>query len=282
MSTYARVQQFNSEAHTLDNNDLQKTYETNIETGLSSTHAQNLSYRYGYNNLYITPPYWIILLRSMYGGFLNIILWFIDITLFILYAIPLQPNNATDLYMGITLAIIIAILSIFEFYFIELPNLELQKMAIVSDVTVIRDSKESIICSTMLVPGDIIQLNCGMKIPCDIRVIECTSDMEIDGGIITGNNEPFKIVSDVCAHDIAFEKANNICLGGTIVISGKGKGVVVATGMENYIIRSGIYGKEEETKMKNKPQTCCDMTLKCIRIIVILVVVIVRIVVFLV
>lgn len=114
----------------------------------------------------------------------------------------------------------------------------------------VRDGVVVEISTTMIVPGDIIVLKDGSIIPADLRLIE-TKDLYIDEAILTGENEPVHKVTDpVKDVDCPLGDRVNMAYMSTVVTKGRGKGVVVATGMKTEV---GKIAKElKKTKTFNK------------------------------
>lgn len=86
-------------------------------------------------------------------------------------------------------------------------------------------------------PGDIIFLNVGDRVPADLRIFEAI-DLSIDESSFTGETEPAKKSSDVLSHVSGSGKHNhstmrNIAFMGTLVRGGTGKGIVVSTGEQS-------------------------------------------------
>jgi len=95
---------------------------------------------------------------------------------------------------------------------------------------VIRDGKVETISSDGLVPGDIVLLKTGDRVPADICIIEQKSLM-IDETILTGESiSVFKSEKSMDQAAKAFHEAQNICFSGTAVLSGTAKGLVINTG----------------------------------------------------
>lgn len=92
-----------------------------------------------------------------------------------------------------------------------------------------RDGSFLEISSSLIVPGDIIDIKDGMKIPADMRVIE-SCDIKVDEASLTGESDPVVKKEIVMAEDVNLGDRVNMLYAGTMVISGSGLGVVVATG----------------------------------------------------
>lgn len=95
---------------------------------------------------------------------------------------------------------------------------------------VVRNGKEILIESGKIVPGDLVILEPGDNIPADLRIIE-SSNLSINESVLSGESLPVKKVADVaksCPQNIFC--ANNIGFNGTVVVAGKGKGIVFAVG----------------------------------------------------
>lgn len=97
--------------------------------------------------------------------------------------------------------------------------------------TAIRDGEEIEVKASELVPGDIIVLTAGDIVPADGRIIEC-ANIQTDEASLTGESLPAEKSIEAIAEDAATGDKENIVFSGTHVTYGRGKAVVVATGME--------------------------------------------------
>jgi Mg2+-importing ATPase len=98
------------------------------------------------------------------------------------------------------------------------------------EATVMRDGLVVTLESTLLVPGDVILIRPGDRLPADVRFIEEKS-LEIDESILTGESLPvWKTSESLPLRPGAYHEAKNIGFSGTVVLSGRGKGVVIAVG----------------------------------------------------
>jgi Ca2+-transporting ATPase len=97
---------------------------------------------------------------------------------------------------------------------------------------VLRNEKEKEIASEDLVPGDIVLLASGTKVPADLRI--CHSyELKVEEAILTGESMPVeKITGSITEENLTFGDQKNMAFMGTVVISGRAKGVVVATGAD--------------------------------------------------
>lgn len=84
--------------------------------------------------------------------------------------------------------------------------------------------------SSEIVPGDIIEISAGMKVPADLRIIE-QQDLRVDESILTGESMLQEKSDEVLEPTTSLGDRGNMLFGGTIVVSGRGWGVIVNTGM---------------------------------------------------
>lgn len=141
---------------------------------------------------------------------------------------------------------------------------------------VIRNGKDAKIRSVDVIPGDIVSLTVGDKVPADCRLIAIkSSSFRVDQAILTGEslsvNKSLDIVKDVKA---VKQDMTNILFSGTTIASGTGIAVVVLTGSKTAIgdIHKSISEEEDEkTPLKQKLDDFGDMLAKVITVICILV-----------
>jgi magnesium-transporting ATPase (P-type) len=98
-----------------------------------------------------------------------------------------------------------------------------------TDATVIRSGEARKVDSSALVPGDIVLLQSGDKVPADLRLIS-TRELRIDESVLTGESLPVNKAADTLPHDTVLPERRNMGYASTLVTYGQGRGVVVATG----------------------------------------------------
>lgn len=141
-------------------------------------------------------------------------------------------------YRGATilLAIIVinAVIGAVQEYRAE-RTLELLATLLHGRTTVLRAGALREIDEIELVPGDIVALEAGDRVPADMRLIE-TAGLATDDHLLTGESLPQdKDAACVCVADASFDAVDNMAFSGTAVTRGSGRGVVVAIGMSTAI-----------------------------------------------
>jgi len=102
--------------------------------------------------------------------------------------------------------------------------------------SVMRDTRRTSVEGHMLVPGDVVLLEAGDKVPADVRLLE-THGLQIQEAILTGESVPVEKHTKAVAAGAMLGDRTCIAFNGTLVTSGFGKAVVVATGANTEIGR---------------------------------------------
>jgi Ca2+-transporting ATPase len=110
----------------------------------------------------------------------------------------------------------------------------LRKLA-APDAQVIRDGSRQVISSTQVVPGDLVLLEAGNFVPADIRLLEAIN-LRVEEAALTGESVPVQKDAAIrLESDIPLGDRMNTVFMGTLVNYGRGKGVVIGTGMHTQI-----------------------------------------------
>ncbi len=125
-------------------------------------------------------------------------------------------------------------------------NAEALEELVKVSATVIRDNEQITDYAENLVVGDIVLLESGTRVPADLRLIE-TQNLSIDESILTGESIARNKFSDVIKEETTLNNRSNMAYVGTSVMRGRGKGIVVSTGINTEIgkIATEVLYKED-------------------------------------
>ncbi|XP_021284926.1 calcium-transporting ATPase 3, endoplasmic reticulum-type [Herrania umbratica] len=123
--------------------------------------------------------------------------------------------------------------------------------------TVLRNGCFSILPATELVPGDVVEVSVGSKIPADMRMIEMLSDqLRVDQAILTGESSSVeKDLESTIATNAVYQDKTNILFSGTVVVAGRARAVVIGVGANTAMgnIRDSMLQTDDEvTPLKKK------------------------------
>ena len=192
-------------------------------TGLSNEEAQHRLVEFGPNELAgkekISP--WAIFFEQ-FKNFLIIIL----LVAVVLSAVMGEVADAIVIFVIVLFA---AGLGFIQEYRAERAMEALKRMA-APMASVLRDGKETEISARELVPGDIVLLTTGDRIPADARLIEAIN-LKVDEASLTGESVPVEKTNKVLPEEISIGNKRNMVFMGTAVVYGRGTAVIISTGM---------------------------------------------------
>jgi Ca2+-transporting ATPase len=199
------------------------------DKGLSSSEAASRLRKYGPNELKKEKEISRLeILASQFRNFLVIIL--IAATIF-----SALIGEIIDAAAILIIVILNAMFGFVQEYRAE-KTIEALKRMTSPEAVAIRDGKQARIKSTLLVPGDIVLIEQGTKIPADLRLLSVSS-LKIDESAITGESSPVTKHTKPVQKACVLAERKNISWMGTIASYGRGTGLVVATGMSTEIGR---------------------------------------------
>ena len=135
-----------------------------------------------------------------------------------------------------TIVVLFALLGFVQEYRAERAIAALRRMA-VPTVRVTRDGAVVEVAAIDLVAGDVVMLEAGNVVPADLRVVE-SAGLRVQEAALTGESEPVdKSTEALAAEDLALGDRHNMAYSGTQITYGRGRGVVVATGMRTELGR---------------------------------------------
>lgn len=202
-----------------------KEQKTDLKNGLTNEEARKRLEKMGPNKLKEGKG------RTPFQMFLDQFKDVLVIILLISALISAFLGETSDAVVITIILILNATLGVVQEYKAEKSLAALKEMA-APDAVVLRDGQQQKIRASALVPGDIVLLEAGDYVPADLRLFS-TTDLKIEESVLTGESIPV----DKTAKRVQREKAplgdqRNIAFMGTAVTYGRGKGIVIATGME--------------------------------------------------
>lgn len=208
--------------HSLDIAEVLHKLHTQAE-GISSEEAKARLQRYGYNELVKAKkrPLLKILLRQFKSVLILILL--------IATSISLVAGKAFEAAVILVIAVASVALGFIQEYRAE-KALEALKKMLSPTATVVRDGQEQVIAAREIVPGDILVLKGGDKVSADGRLMEVIN-LQVNEASLTGESMPVTKETQKISEYVSLPDRKNMVFSGTEITYGKGKAIVVATGM---------------------------------------------------
>jgi Ca2+-transporting ATPase len=214
--------------HALTPEQIIRQLATPPETGLTSEEAARRSEEYGPNQLAEIPgvTFWQMLLDQFNN--------FVVIMLIVAAVVSAILGDWIESAAIMTIVILNATLGVIQEQRAEQALAALKKLA-APDAKVIRDGERKSMPSAQLVPGDIVLLEAGNYVPADIRLLEA-ANLRVEEAALTGESVPVQKDANIHLNaDIPLGDRKNTTFMGTLVSYGRGRGVVVSTGMRTQI-----------------------------------------------
>ncbi|GAX37030.1 cation-transporting P-type ATPase [Nodularia sp. NIES-3585] len=221
MSATAMGGRQSHEYHAIPAQEAAQTLNSDPEKGLTSGEVNNRLQEFGKNELKGKPgkPAWLRFLLQFNQALLYILL-----VAGLIKALLSQWTNAAVIW-GV--ALVNAIIGFVQESKAEGAIAALAQ-AVTTEAMVIRNGQKSRIASQELVPGDIVLLTSGDKVPADLRLLN-TRNLQVDESALTGESVPVEKSTTTVSADTPLAERVNIAYAGSFVTFGQGTGVVVAT-----------------------------------------------------
>ena len=210
--------------HAIDLNALLTLLNTG-GSGLTSEEARLRRNRYGLNRLPRRKPASIrqILLRQFKSPLIFILAIAAAVSLLI------HPDNPTDALFILAVLLLNAAIGGFQEYKAERSSQALLRLLQIR-ASVLRDGEVQEMDAEQVVPGDVVWLESGNRVPADLRLLTAHG-LEIDESLLTGESLPVHKDQQWSGDDATpMADQRNMAYAGAIVLHGRARGVVVATG----------------------------------------------------
>lgn len=232
--------------YNLSADEVLKSFKVTSE-GLISQEVEKRLAEHGPNRLPEERPFsvWILFFQQFRNALIYILLIAALVSFFL--------QDYINMYVILAAVGLNVVVGFFQEYRAQKALEKLRK--VVTQYTIVRrDGREIKIEADNIVPGDIVILQAGQKLPADIRIISSV-DLRINEASLTGESYPVKKILDKLPSAVIIAEQKNIAFMGTTITMGSGEGVVVATGQKTELgkIATLIKGtKEELTPLQKK------------------------------
>jgi Ca2+-transporting ATPase len=206
----------------LETQDIFNVLQTDSD-GLSMSRANERLIEVGYNEIIEQKqinPFWLFL--KQFKSFIILILGLAAL-------ISIFSDHVNDAYIILLVIISNSLIGFFQEYRAQ-RSIQALKSMLQPTARVLRDQQSTIIPSREVVPGDILELEEGDKIPADARLVFCRNFQTVESSL-TGESLPVSKSSGKLDHpQSSLGDMSNIVFMGTMVATGHAKAVVIATG----------------------------------------------------
>ncbi len=219
--------------------------DTDVEEGLSQRAIDERQQRDGFNELKgVEKNSWLV---TFINQFRNVLIYVLLISAIITFCL----GEMVDTLVIIGVVFINAIFGTMQEKKAE-KEIDAIKTMLAPTAEVIRGGKNLVVRARELVIGDIVLLKSGSIVPADLRLVE-TNYLKIREAILTGESNSINKETSLVAKMAPLGDRINMAYSGTEIISGRGKGIVVAVGERTEL------GKIN-TMLKNIPETVTPLT----------------------
>ena len=227
----------------------EKLLETNIEKGLATEEVQKRKEKYGLNQLQTAKKK--SLLQRFLDQFKDFSIIILIIAAIVSGAVGIAKNEGiTDTIIILIVVIVNAIIGVSQEAKAEKSLEALQKLTDHAS-KVIRNGEVTVVPAKELVPGDIVVLDTGDFVPADLRIIEAVN-LKAQESSLTGESVPVeKQTAKLEGEEIGIGDRINMLFSSSLITYGRGKGIVVETGMTTEVGK--IAGMINNTEKQETP-----------------------------
>jgi len=215
--------------HAMAASEVVERLNSNTRSGLDSAEVSSRLNKYGPNRL---PE------GKKQGPFMRFLSQFNNILVYVLLAagfVKLMVGLWLDAAIILGVVIINALLGFIQEGKAEKALDSIRNM-LSADARALRDGETRMVPAEDLVPGDIVLLESGDRIPADVRLVE-VKNLRTEEAALTGESVPIDKTTDAAPEKSTVGDREGMAFSGTLVASGRGTGVVVATGPETELGR---------------------------------------------
>ena len=230
LSTQLATTQNDVHYHAMPLEEVLSRLSVDPERGLSQTEVRQRLEQYGPNLIpKAKGSFWKVYLAPILNWLINIYLVSSFALLFIAWLVPSDDNRIGQAMFWLSIVLINCLVAIFQQFRAQKKLEALEKLS-AGECRVIRNGEDISIDPSEIVPGDIIKLEQGDRIPADARIIVCTN-FSTNEASLTGESVPVDKQADATVSPSApLTDMRNMVFLGTYVATGVAKAVVTKTG----------------------------------------------------
>ena len=220
------------------------------ETGLSTDEAERRLSAYGTNDIHEAERTSILdLFRSQ---FRNPLIYLLAVAALLSLATGLVPGGEPSYTEAVFIVLIIAANGVFGFIqdYQAARSIEALRELATPAATVFRDGDKRSIDAERVVPGDVIALEQGDAVPADARVLSA-EELRTNESPLTGESTPVEKTAEAVDEETPLAERRSMVYKNTTVVKGRGRAVVVETGMETEV--GGIATQLHEADDRQTP-----------------------------
>ena len=213
--------------------EIENELKTNESSGLSAEQVEEKREQYGFNELKAKKK------KSLFMKFLEQFKDFMIIVLIVAAIVSgivghMEGEGITDSIIILIVVVVNAIIGVVQESKAEKSLEALQKLS--SHVAkVIRNGKVEVVASRELVPGDVVVLDTGDYVPADLRIIE-SANLKSQESSLTGESVPVDKNAEIIQDEkVGIGDRTNMLFSSSLITYGRGKGIVVETGMNTEV-----------------------------------------------
>ena len=208
--------------HSVTRGVVERELETSAQRGLGARDAQARQAAYGPNEIRAARgPSVLVMLAGQFQDFMVLVL--LGAT-----AVSAVLGEYRDVAAILAIVVMNALLGFVQEFRAERALAALRRLA-APQATVVREGRAIHVDAAELVPGDVILVGPGDRIPADARLVECHG-VEADESVLTGESKPSRKDADsIMRESAAVAERRNMLHAGTVITRGRGTAIVVTT-----------------------------------------------------
>lgn len=254
--------------HTLTSDEVLSQLGVDAQTGLSDSMIEQRRTEYGFNELSEAPPR--TFLQRLLDQFNNFVIYILLFAAGISFVISIAESEAPYESIAILAIVLLnTILGVVQEGRAEQALAALKKLA-APEARVLRNGRTVTVPAREVLPGDVVLLEAGDSIPADLRLIEAVN-LRIEEASLTGESVPVQKDTKVTQDPNAvLGDRHSIAYMSTVSVYGRGKGVVISTGMNTEIgkIADQLQQSEDEETPLQKQLNDLGRTLSIAALII--------------